>query len=177
MSVFDWSALSISQYTPEFWVWEQFGEFRVRYIWLSDWTAEIRPIYLRNSNIPQLKRMNSSFTTFQHYIGYSSNYSHTCIVDREIRKERQKLAWNFTTVTLVLLRSRSKVPIHGIDILPPHPMDDNEYDGYIQWTDEWYVGASSGNWNRSSAWKARRVTARPPRLPHSLEAFTHNLSA
>ena len=29
--------------------------------------------------------------------------------------------WNTTTVTLVLFRARSKAPIHGTDMLRPHP--------------------------------------------------------
>ena len=36
-----------------------------------------------------------------------------------------------TTATLVLSRARSTAPIHGADILRPHLMDDDEYDGYI----------------------------------------------
>jgi len=35
------------------------------------------------------RRRNWSFTTFQHYIGYSSHYDHTCIVQTWERKERQ----------------------------------------------------------------------------------------
>ena len=37
------------------------------------------------------RRRNYSFTTFQHYIGYSSHYIHTFIVHKGERKERQKL--------------------------------------------------------------------------------------
>ena len=32
--------------------------------------------------------------------------------------------WNSTTATLVLLRARSTAPIHGVDILRPHPTDE-----------------------------------------------------
>ena len=76
-----------------------------------------------------------SFTTVQHYIGYSSHYIHTFIMHREKKRETEigyRDTWNSTTATLVLLRARSKGPIHGIAILRPHPSDDDEYDGYIQ---------------------------------------------
>ena len=84
---------------------------------------------------------NWSFTTFQHYIGYSSHYSHTVIVHTWYIEERQtsdteRETWNSTTATLVLLRTRSTALIHGTDVLRPHPMDDDEYDGYIQYKDE-----------------------------------------
>ena len=71
--------------------------------------------------------------------------------------------WNSTTVTLVLLRARSTTPIHGIAILRPHPLDDDEYDGYIKRLMMWEPapGIEPG----SSAWEARRVNARPPQLP------------
>ena len=65
------------------------------------------------------------FTTFQHYIGYSSHYIHTRIVHRGKEGEREigyRETWNSTTATLVLLRARSTAPIHGTD----------EYDGYTQ---------------------------------------------
>ena len=50
-----------------------------------------------------------------------------------------------TIATVVILRARSKVPIHGTQNISLHPMDDNEY---LQRKDEWHVGASSGSWTR-----------------------------
>ena len=76
--------------------------------------------------------MKWSFTTFQHYLGYSSHYIHTCIVHRGKKGETEigyRDTWNSTTATLVLLSARSTAPIHGSDIL--RPMDYDEYDGYI----------------------------------------------
>ena len=74
--------------------------------------------------------------TFQHYIGYSSHYIHTFIVHKGKKGGTEfgyRATWNSTTATLVLLRAWSRVPIHGTDILHPHPMDDDdEYNGYIQ---------------------------------------------
>ena len=78
---------------------------------------------------------NWSFTTFQHYIGYSSHYIHTFSMYRRREGKTEigyRETWNSKTVTLVLLRARSTAPIHGIAILRPHPSDDDEYDGYIQ---------------------------------------------
>ena len=86
------------------------------------------------------RRRNWSVTTFQHYIGYSSHYIHTFRMYR-VKKGETEIGYrktlNSTTVTLVLLRARSIAPIHGIAVLRPHPSDDDEYDGYIQWKDEW----------------------------------------
>ena len=48
-------------------------------------------------------RRNWTFTTFQHYIGYSSHHNHTCIVQTGERKKRQK----------------SNTEIHGISPQPP----------------------------------------------------------
>ena len=72
-----------------------------------------------------------SFTTFQHYIGYSSHFIHTFSMYRENKGETEvgyRETWNSTTVT----RARSTAPIHEIAILRPHPSDDDEYNGYIQ---------------------------------------------
>ena len=76
-----------------------------------------------------------SVTTFQHCIGHSSHYIHTVIVYRGKKGKTEigyRETWNSTTSTLVLLRARGTAPIYETDILRPHPMDDDEYDEYIQ---------------------------------------------
>ena len=69
-----------------------------------------------------------SVTTFQHYIGYSSHYSHTFIVHTEERKERQNLNTERPGIPpqapWFFLRARSTAPTKGTDILRPHPTDE-----------------------------------------------------
>ena len=115
------------------------------------------------------RRRNWSFTTFQHYIRFSSHYIHIVIVHTEERKERQN----------------SDTERHGIPPQPPWflymPGAQLRYTG-----SPFYVPIRRTMMNTmdiynekmndmcepapgiepgSSAWNARRVTARPPRLP------------
>ena len=55
---------------------------------------------------------------------FKSLYSHIYIGETEIRYRE---TCNSTRATLVLLRAWSKAPIHGTDVLRPHPTDDDEY--------------------------------------------------
>ena len=114
-------------------------------------------------------RRNCSFTTFQHYIGYSSHYVHTFSMYRGKKGETElgyRETCSSTTATLVLLNARSTAPIHGVTIVRLHSPVDDEYDEYIQWKDERYVGVSSVNRSRVFRLKGETcVTARPPRLP------------
>ena len=83
---------------------------------------------------------------------FKSLYSHIYRAYRGQKGETEfgyRETWHSTTATLVLVRAWSTAPIHGIALLRPHPSDDDEYDGYIQWKYEWYVGASSGHLIRS----------------------------
>ena len=116
------------------------------------------------------RRRNWSVTTVQHYIGYSSHYIHTFSMYRGKKGKTEigyRDTWNSTTVTHVLLCARSTALIHGIAILLPHSSNDDEYDGYIQCKDEWcWSQLDPGIEPGSSAWEARRVTARSPRLPY-----------
>ena len=102
-------------------------------IWSSDRSWESRILgriwntgfyNLGSISFAFLKRMrNWSLTTFQHYIGFSSHYIHTCRRKKgETEIEYRDL--EFYTATLVLLRARSSAPIHGTDILRPHPTDE-----------------------------------------------------
>ena len=64
---------------------------------------------------------------------FKSSYSHIYRAYRGKKGETEigyRDTWNSTTATLVLLRARSTAPIHRSDILRPHPMDNDEYDGY-----------------------------------------------
>ena len=64
---------------------------------------------------------------------FKSLYSHIVHIRKKGYTEiGYRETWNSTTATLVLLRVLSKAPIHGINILRPHPTDIDEYDGYIQ---------------------------------------------
>jgi len=68
---------------------------------------------------------------------FNSLYSHMYRAYRGNKWETElgyRETWYSTTATLVLLRAPSTAPIQETD----------EYDGYIQWKNEWYVGASSG---------------------------------
>ena len=56
-----------------------------------------------------------------------SLYSHIYRVYRGKKGETEfgySETWNSTTATLVLLHAWSKAPIHGTDILCPHPMEE-----------------------------------------------------
>ena len=75
------------------------------------------------------------FTTFQHYIGYSSHYIHTCIMHRGKKRETEigyRETWNSNQPQSPWGLYVPGAPIHGTDIVRPHPMDDDEYDGYMQ---------------------------------------------
>ena len=116
------------------------------------------------------RRRNWSFTTFQHYIGYSSNCIHTRIVHKGIIKDRQQRSdterhgippqppWLFYVpgVQLRYTGSPFNIPIRRTMI--------NTMDIYNEkLNDMWEpaVGIEPG----SPALKTRRVTALPPRLP------------
>jgi len=111
------------------------------------------------------RRRNLSCTTFQHDIGYSSHYIHTFIVHIEERKEKQNSdterhgipphpPWFFYVpgVQLRYTGSPFYVPIRRTIL--------NVMDMYNEkMTDMWEPAPSI-----EPAWKARRVTARPPIL-------------
>ena len=67
-------------------------------------------------------RRNWSFSTFQHYIGYSSHYIHTCILHRGKKGKTDignttLIQRDSTTATLVLIRPRNTAtPMNTIDI-------------------------------------------------------------
>ena len=66
---------------------------------------------------------------------FKSLYSHMYRAYRGMKGEteiKHRETWNSITAPLVLIRARSKASIHGTDILHPHPVDDDECDGYIQ---------------------------------------------
>ena len=65
---------------------------------------------------------------------FKSLHSHIYRAYRGKKEETEigyRDTWNSTTATMVLLRARSTALIHGTNILHPHPVDDDEYDGYI----------------------------------------------
>ena len=77
----------------------------------------------------EMRDWNWSFTTFQHYIGYSSLIcTHLLCRGKKETEIESRETYNSTIATLVLLRARSTVPIHGTDVLRPYPMDDEECD-------------------------------------------------
>ena len=117
-------------------------------------------------------RRNWSSTTFQHYIVYSNHYIHTFSMQRVKKGETEigyRETWHSTTATLVLFMcpeytgSPFYVPIRRtmMKTMDIHVYNENMSDMCREPTPSIE--------HRSSAWKARCITAWPPRLPGWME--------
>ena len=88
-------------------------------------------LVIYGGQFPQLEEQivpGSESATFRNQTdNYLSWYSNPSGEEKGETKIGYRETRNSTTATLVILRVRSKAPIHGIDLLRPHLTDDDAY--------------------------------------------------